>query len=191
MSLLVATWIARRSAFALDAPSVTVNLRMRLPHRARVGHGGLFVPKPNPRAVTVGNTAANLTRCRPAAVTSGDRPTLAAAAGFSVIGALAAMTVRGACRPADAQAVPAAPAATSQPSSDPAGTLLAPRAGGRGRPRNTGGQTAQVSTSPAPLSRPVPRTVWRSPWPTSATVPSSPGRPGPPGTRSGRPARPA
>jgi hypothetical protein len=36
-------------------------------------------------------------------VTSGYRPALAAAAGFSVIGALAAMAVRRARRPADAQ----------------------------------------------------------------------------------------
>ncbi len=64
----------------------------------------------------------------PAAVTSGYRPALAAAAGFSVIGALAAMAVRRARRPADAQAFPAPSAAASQPSSDPAGALPAPRA---------------------------------------------------------------
>lgn len=81
-------------------------------------------PKPNPRAVTVGIPQLTSRVVGPAAVTSGDRPTLATAAGFLVIGALAVMTVRGACRPADAQAVAAAPAATSQPSSDPAGTLL-------------------------------------------------------------------
>jgi hypothetical protein len=51
-----------------------------------------------------------------------------AAAGFSVIGALAAMAVRRARRPADAQAFPAPSAAASQPSSDPAGALPAPRA---------------------------------------------------------------
>jgi len=71
----------------------------------------------------------------PAAVTSGYRPALAAAAGFSVIGALAATAVRRARRPADAQAVPVPPAAASQPSSDPAGALLAPRAkSGQERP---------------------------------------------------------
>jgi hypothetical protein len=34
----------RRSHRAWDAPSVTVNPRGRLTHRARNGHGGLFVP---------------------------------------------------------------------------------------------------------------------------------------------------
>jgi hypothetical protein len=45
----------------------------------------------------------------PAEVTSGYRPALAAAAGFSVTGAVAAMAARRARRPADARAVPAPP----------------------------------------------------------------------------------
>ena len=57
----------------------------------------------------------------PAAVTSGYRPAMTAAAGFSVLGALAALAVRRARRPEDAQAVPAPPMAASQPSPGLAG----------------------------------------------------------------------
>jgi MFS family permease len=70
------------------------------------------------------------------------------------------------------------------------GRTATSRTGGRGRPGNTGGWTARPSTSPAPLSRPIPRPVWRSPGPTLATAPPSPGRPSPPGARCSRPAPP-
>jgi EmrB/QacA subfamily drug resistance transporter len=50
----------------------------------------------------------------PAAVTSGYRPALAAAAGFSVLGALAALAVRRASRRADAPATKAPPVASAR-----------------------------------------------------------------------------
>jgi EmrB/QacA subfamily drug resistance transporter len=55
----------------------------------------------------------------PAAVTSGYRPALAAAAGFSVLGALAALAVRRSSRTADTTAAPV-PAAPRQPAPLPA-----------------------------------------------------------------------
>jgi MFS family permease len=63
----------------------------------------------------------------PAAVTSGYRPAMAAAAGFSVIGALAALGVRRARGPALTQAAPAPPRDASE-RSDPVAALRAPRA---------------------------------------------------------------
>jgi MFS family permease len=50
----------------------------------------------------------------PAAVTSGYRPALAAAAGFSVLGALAALAVRRASRRADAPATKAPPVTSAR-----------------------------------------------------------------------------
>ena len=61
----------------------------------------------------------------PAAVTSGYRPALAAAAGFSVIGALAALGVRRARGPALTQATPALPRDASE-RSDPVAALPHP-----------------------------------------------------------------
>ena len=63
----------------------------------------------------------------PAEVTSGYRPALAAAAGFSVLGAVAALAVRRARGPVIAQAAPAPPDAASG-RSDPVAALTAPPA---------------------------------------------------------------
>jgi hypothetical protein len=63
----------------------------------------------------------------PASVTSGYRPALAAAAGFSVLGALAALGVRRARGPALTQARPAPPRDVSE-RSDPVAALPGPRA---------------------------------------------------------------
>jgi hypothetical protein len=60
-------------------------------------------------------------------VTSGYRPALAAAAGFSVIGALAALGVRQARGPALTQATPAPPRDASE-RSEPVAALPASRA---------------------------------------------------------------
>jgi hypothetical protein len=76
-------------------------------------------------ATAIFNSSGNL--AGPAAVTSGYRPALAAAAGFSVIGALAALGVRRARGPALTQAMPAPRRASHPRGAGPAGQSLLSR----------------------------------------------------------------